>query len=386
MKLIYQLIQKKVTRAATLMLFLLMQQPVWAAGPPAPSEMSDPMAQLLVGIIVALLLVIVLLAYVVLGAAEMYLDRYKETRQAAKLLVGAMLLLGSSPLFAESTATTAVQVGKLSDTSLYALIGVIIVELGAIFYLLMNLRALLSKEKEVAKAEAKPSFSFADWWDKINKFKPVQEESNIDLGHDYDGIRELDNRLPPWWLYGFYACIVFAVIYLYRFHVSHSAPLSGEEYQLAVTQAAADKEAYLAKAANKVDENTVVYQSSSDYLAGGQKIFTTACAPCHLADGGGSVGPNLTDDYWLHGGTIKDIFKTIKYGYPEKGMKSWQDDYTPAQIAQLASFVKSLHGTHPAKPKEPQGVLFTENSTAPVGDSSTHTAAPDSSAAKPATK
>ncbi|MBU3743075.1 MAG: c-type cytochrome, partial [Sediminibacterium sp.] len=344
MKLLYHLIQKKSTRAAAFLLCMLIQQPLWAAGPPAPSEMSDPMAQLLVGIIVALLLVIVLLAYVVLGAAEMYLDRYKESRQAAKLIIGTMLLLGSSPLFAESTAA-AEHVGKLSNTSLYALIGVIIVELGTIFYLLINLRSLLSKEKAVINSEAKPSFSFATWWDNINKFKPVQEESNIDLGHDYDGIRELDNRLPPWWLYGFYACIVFAVIYLYRFHISHSAPSSGEEYQLAVTQAAADKEAYLAKAANKVDENTVVYQSSADYLAGGQKIFTTACAPCHLADGGGSVGPNLTDDYWLHGGTIKDIFKTIKYGYPEKGMKSWQDDYTPAQIAQLASFVKSLHGT-----------------------------------------
>ena len=91
-------------------------------------------------------------------------------------------------------------------------------------------------------------------------------------------------------------------------------------------------------------------------------------------------------DYWLHGGTIKDIFKTIKYGYPEKGMKSWQDDYTPAQIAQLASFVKSLHGTHPAKPKEPQGILFTENSAAPVADSSKGAAATDSSAAKPVTK
>lgn len=386
MKLLYQLIQKKFTRAAALLLFVLIQQPVWAAGPPAPSEMSDPMAQLLVGIIVALLLVIVLLAYVVLGAAEMYLDRYKETRQAAKLIVGAIFLLGSSPLFAESTAATAEHVGKLSDTSLYALISVIIVELGTIFYLLINLRSLLAKEKEVVKGEEKPSFSFAKWWDNINKFKPVQEESNIDLGHDYDGIRELDNRLPPWWLYGFYACILFAVIYLYRFHVSHSAPLSGEEYQLAVTQAAADKEAYLAKAANKVDENTVVYQSSSDYLAGGQKIFTTACAPCHLADGGGSVGPNLTDDYWLHGGTIKDIFKTIKYGYPEKGMKSWQDDYTPAQIAQLASYVKSLHGTRPAKPKDPQGVLFTENSAAPAADSTPHTAVPDSSAVKPSTK
>lgn len=344
--------------------------PVYAAGRPVPSEMNNPMAQLLVGIIIALLLVIVLLAYVVTGAAELYLERYKESRSSAGKLGSWVLILAGSffalPAQAQDTATAAVP--ALSDTSLYTLIGVIIVELAAIFYLLINLRSLLSKEKEAVKP-VQSSFSFSAWWDKFNRFRPVQEESNIDLGHDYDGIRELDNRLPPWWLYGFYACIVFAAIYLYRFHVSHSAALSAEEYQVAVAIAAEEKEAYLAKAANKVDENTVVYQPSSDYLAGGQKIFVTACAPCHLADGGGKVGPNLTDDYYLHGNGIKDIFKTIKYGYPEKGMKSWKDDYTPAQIAQLASYVKSLHGTKPSKPKEPQGVLASEKEPA-AADSS----------------
>lgn len=383
MKSISLLLYKKVMLPASLLLMLIsIQQPAWAAGPPRPSEMSNPMAQLLVGIIVALLLIIVLLAYVVLGAAELYLERYQEAKKASQLLLIAGLLLSTGPLFAQSTSTaTSETVSKLSDTSLYALISVIIVELGVIFYLLINLRALLSKEK-VLVPKTTPSFSFSIWWEKINRFKPVQEESNIDLGHDYDGIRELDNRLPPWWLYGFYACIVFAVIYLYRFHVSHTAPLSGEEYQLAVTQAASEKEAYLAKAANKVDEKTVVYQNSPDYLAGGQKIFSTACSPCHLADGGGSVGPNLTDDYWLHGNTIQDIFKTIKYGYPEKGMKSWQDDYTPAQIAQLASYVKSLHGSHPAKPKEPQGILVVDAGKSAAD--SAHTApASDTAVSKP---
>ncbi len=382
MKPIRLLLNKKLFVIGILFLLLFIQQPLLAAGPPVPSEMSNPMAQLLVGIIVALLLVIVLLAYVVLGAAELYLERYQEAKKATKALLIAGLFLGAAPLHAQATSAVSTEiVAKLSDTSLYALISVIIVELGTIFYLLINLRALLSKEKEVTP-KAKPSFSFSAWWEKVNRFKPVQEESNIDLGHDYDGIRELDNRLPPWWLYGFYACIVFAVIYLYRFHVSHAAPSSEEEYQLAVTQATADKEAYLAKAANLVDEKTVVYQTSPDYLAGGQQLFSTACSPCHLADGGGSVGPNLTDDYWIHGNTIQDIFKTIKYGYPEKGMKSWQEDYTPAQMAQMASYVKSLQGTHPAKPKEPQGILVVDAGKV-TADSSRPATNSDSAAGKP---
>ena len=351
-------------------LLLLVQTPLWAAGPPVPSEMKNPTAQLLVGIIVALLLVIVLLVYVVTGAAELYLERYKETKQSSGKIGVWLLLVTSSMMAVPAMAQDQSQavVPELSSTSLNTLIAVIILELGVIFYLLINLRSLLSKDKEVVKS-TKPSFSFAAWWDQINRFRPVQEEANIDLGHDYDGIRELDNRLPPWWLYGFYACIVFAGVYLWRYHVSHNGALSAEEYQIAVTKAAEAKEAYLAKAANKVDETTVVYQSSSDYLAGGQKIFVTACAPCHLADGGGSVGPNLTDDYFLHGNDIKDIFKTIKYGYPEKGMKSWQDDYTPAQIAQLSSYVKSLHGTKPSKPKEPQGTLIESKEPAAVDSS-----------------
>jgi len=384
MKPISLLLHKQSLVFAILFILLFVQQSAWAAGPPVPSEMNNPMAQLLVGIIIALLLIIVLLAYVVLGAAELYLERYQETKKAAKLLLVTGMMLGAAPLYAEQAAGNSEAVVKLSDTSLYTLIAVILVELGTIFYLLINLRALLTKEKAIAPS-AKSSFSFSAWWEKVNRFKPVQEESNIDLGHDYDGIRELDNRLPPWWLYGFYACIVFAVIYLYRFHVAHTAPLSVEEYQLAVTEAAADKEAYLAKAANKVDEKTVVYQTSPDILAGGQKLFSTACTPCHLADGGGSVGPNLTDDYWIHGNTIQDIFKTIKYGYPEKGMKSWQEDYTPAQIAQLASYIKSLYGTHPAKPKEPQGILVVEAGKS-TADSTHPVTSADSLEGKPGTQ
>ena len=101
--------------------------------------------------------------------------------------------------------------------------------------------------------------------------------------------------------------------------------------------------------------------SDASNLEAGKKIFTTTCAACHAADGGGMVGPNLTDNYWIHGGSIVDIFKTIKYGWPEKGMKSWQEDYSPVQMAQLSSYVKSLTGTKPAKAKEPQGDLFSDS-------------------------
>lgn len=362
----------------------------FAAGPPVPSEMSNTLAQMLLLIIVALLLVIVLLANVLTGAAEIYTQHYKEAKKsgtpgdAAKKVMSVLVLClaGSSVFAADAPAAAASAVGSaaayggLSASSFYMLVSVIGLELIVLLVLLYNLKRILAKEaaisgKSVEVKHARPFDWGKWWWEKVNSLRPVQEEANIDLGHDYDGIRELDNRLPPWWLYGFYLCILFAVIYLYRFHVAHSAPLSKEEYQISMNEAAAAKEEYLKKSANKVDENTVTYLSDAASLDAGKKIFTTICMACHLADGGGSVGPNLTDRYWIHGGGIKDIFKTIKYGWPEKGMKSWKDDYSPVQIAQIASYVKSLQGTKPAKAKEPQGVLYEETAApaAAAGDS-----------------
>ena len=340
------------------------------------STISNPLVQLLVVIIITLLVAIGVLAYTVMGAAQIYLRKYesykKDSATKALLLVFAMLLssglLSAQTAGADSTVTAAVvtpNMGGLSDTALWALLSVIGLEFLVLLWLLFHLKSLLKFEFEnvesAKEVPAKKPSSFLVWWDNINKFKPVHEEADIDLGHDYDGIRELDNRLPPWWLYGFYVCIVFAGVYLYRNHVSHAAPSSKEELTMSLEAAAIEKEAYLKKAANKVDENTVTYLTDASALEAGKKIFTTTCAACHAADGGGMVGPNLTDNYWIHGGRIADIFKTIKYGWPEKGMKSWQEDYSPVQIAQLASYVKSLTGTKPAKAKEPQGNLFSDS-------------------------
>jgi cytochrome c oxidase cbb3-type subunit 3 len=340
------------------------------------STMSNPLVQLLVVIIITLLVAIGVLAYTVMGAAQIYLRKYntykKEAGSKVLLLVFAMMLssgaLSAQTAGADPSVTAALvtpNMGGLSDTALWALLSVIGLEFLVLLWLLFHLKSLLKFEFEhvhiVKDAHVKKPSRFLVWWDTINKFRPVHEEADIDLGHDYDGIRELDNRLPPWWLYGFYICIVFAGIYLYRNHVSHAAPSSKEELGMSLEEAAIEKEVYLKKAANKVDENTVTYLTDASALEVGKKIFTTTCAACHAADGGGMVGPNLTDSYWIHGGSIVDIFKTIKYGWPEKGMKSWQEDYSPVQMAQLSSYVKSLTGTKPAKAKEPQGNLFSDS-------------------------
>ena len=352
----------------TILFCTLLPSSVWAEGPPKPSAMANPLAQVLVVIIVALLLAIALLAHVVLGAAEMRMKAFREKRKESAtpkiLTVIAFLLINTAAFAADEPAAVAAagaNISGLSPTAFYSLISVVGLELIVLLWLLYHLKSLLAKETELKAdlVQVKES-AIARWWNKANRFKPVQEEANIDLGHNYDGIRELDNRLPPWWLYGFYACIVFAVIYLWRYHVTHTAPSSVEELAAVMKKAEAEKEDYLKKAANNVNENTVVYLTDASALEAGKKLFVTACAACHAADGGGTVGPNLADAYWLHGGSMADIFKSIKYGWPEKGMKSWKDDYSPVQMAQLASYIKSLKGTKPAAAKEPQGELYQE--------------------------
>ena len=360
---------------------LLLPSGSYAAEAPKASELANPLAIVLLIVIIGLLLVIAFLASINIQAAKLNLQRFveektKHTVTAATKIVTTIVLcmIGGSLWAADAPVAGALQhaaesssIAGLSYTSFYTLLSVIFLELIILLALLNNLKLLLQKELVIIAGSTEKVVpkqgGFKLWWEKFNSLKPIKEEAQIDLGHDYDGIRELDNRLPPWWLYGFYLCIIFAGIYMYRYHVAHSAPLSAEELRIDLAKADAEKEAYLKNAASNVDENTVKLLTSPDDLDAAKKIFTTVCAACHKADGGGMVGPNLTDDYWLHGGSIKDIFKTIKYGWPEKGMQSWKDTYSPTQIAQLASYVKSLHGTKPAVAKEPQGTLYAEEAT-----------------------
>lgn len=223
-----------------------------------------------------------------------------------------------------------------------------------------------------------------DWVDgllhTLTDAAPIDKEDEVATDHEYDGIRELDNNLPPWWLAGFYISIAFAVIYLMRFHVLGTAPLSHEELKMELAEAEVAKEEYLKTAANLVDESNVEALSDESRLLAGADIFTNNCAVCHAADGGGGVGPNLTDAYWIHGNDIKDVFKTVKYGVPAKGMIPWQDQLSASEMQEVASYILTLQGTTPADPKEPQGELVAEE--APVEEAaSDSTAAPMDSTA-----
>lgn len=366
-----------------------------AAAPQAGAfaALSNPFVWTMIVVILFLVLVIRALANVLLNAARK--SRAEEKAEAgngidqgkgvpAAMIVGILLLgslflsrpvmAGGSPgggdaaagvsNGAPAMASVAVPVvNGLSNDAFYMIVAVIGVEILVILYLLYNINMLLKADGVAVAAEtavagkAEPAFSFSDWWTKVNRFRPITEEEGMDMGHDYDGIRELDNKLPPWWKYGFYATMIFAVVYLWRYHVAHAAPLQDEEYAIAVEKAAVQKEAYLKMAANNVDESTVKLLTGQADLAAGKAIFTNTCFACHGKNGEGGVGPNLTDSYWLHGGSIQEVFKTIKYGWPDKGMKSWKDDFSPSQIAQIASYVKSLAGTNPPNGKAPQGTL-----------------------------
>lgn len=395
--------QKFLKSISVLFTFLLAAaNVVQAQGPKKPDEITHPLSVVLLIVIVGLLIAIIFLGRILLNAAFLYIKKGKEKKQssvsvasmatkALTLLAFLVLLSSGNSVMAQQDSTAKAtevvtaankNIAGLTPASFYTLVSVIVLELLIIFALLYFINNLLSIEKKYALAgEAavapekvkEKKWSFKKWWQKINRFKPVQEEAQIDLGHDYDGIRELDNRLPPWWLYGFYFTIIFAVVYLWRYHVAHSAPLSREEYEISVAKAEKEKQMYLAKAADNIDENTVKFLPDASDIEAGKKIFQTTCAACHSADGGGGVGPNLTDDYWIHGGSIQDIFKTIKYGWPEKGMQSWKDVYSPKQIAQLSSYIKTLRGTKPATPKEPQGELYKEETAAPAATDSSKT-------------
>ena len=291
------------------------------------------------------------------------------------LLFFAMALPAFQAFAAEKAATAPVAAvahnfGGIAETDFYVLTSFLFLELLIIFVLMMNINSLIkairNKPELQAKMQAQAAIKKSWFWDKFNAAASIEKEKDILLDHNYDGIQELDNSLPPWWKYGFYLTIVVACIYLYRYHISHDGPSQQEEYAAEMQRGEEDKAAYLATSANNVDESNVVMLTDAGEIAAGKELFSKNCAACHLPDGGGVVGPNLTDDYWLHGGSMKDVFKSIKYGWQDKGMKSWKDDFSPKQMQELASFVKSLKGTHPATPKAPQGDLYIEGGKTPA--------------------
>lgn len=190
--------------------------------------------------------------------------------------------------------------------------------------------------------------------------KGIEEEHEIILDHNYDGIKELDNNLPPWWVYMFYGTIIFAVVYLVRFEIFNDYT-QAEEYETAVAEAKVEIEEWKKTAKDLVDVNTVTLLTETSDLKAGKAIFETNCIACHKSDGGGGIGPNLTDTHWILGGGIKNVFHTISEGGRDgKGMISWKSDLKPLEIAQVASYVLNFQGTTPAEPKEAEGEIWVD--------------------------
>ncbi|MBD8487141.1 c-type cytochrome [Echinicola sp. CAU 1574] len=276
-----------------------------------------------------------------------------------------LLGMASSSVFAQKASGEGV-IAALSnmDSSQITLLILIVVVLGVMVLLLILMIYLMSFMGAVLRKENPELANEPTWWESFNekyisgKYQPIEEEEEIMLDHSYDGIVELDNFMPPWLKYVFYGTIIFAIGYLVNYSTLGWGKTPSEEYKAELEAEAIAAESRKALALASIDENNVEFDQSDQVLIAGGNIFQNNCVACHAADGGGGVGPNFTDEYWIHGGSIKDVFTVIKYGVPEKGMIPWQDQLSPEEIQQVANFILSLKGTTPANPKEPQGELY----------------------------
>ncbi|GGC19074.1 hypothetical protein GCM10011386_08680 [Parapedobacter defluvii] len=260
--------------------------------------------------------------------------------------------------------TLFIQLNTADHILIVALIVVMVVVLAAALVILRAMRAMLRitmpqvlEEEKAAKVEAQTARK-ADrwaWWNKLMGLRPIAEEKDLVIDHAYDGIKELDNPVPMWFNSLFYGTMAFAVIYLCVYHVFGWGMDQDQEYVHEMAKAEQARNEWLAQAANSIDEHSVEVDTRPETIASGAAIFTQNCAACHGAAGEGGIGPNLADEYWLHGGEIKDVFKTIKYGVLDKGMVPWEQSLTPAQIAEVSNYIVTLRGTNPPNAKEPQG-------------------------------
>lgn len=292
----------------------------------------------------------------------------------------AFMLLTSISAFAQETAPASQRFlddpfnsPMLPFYLVTALVFVVAILVALVAILMMRVLNMMTEEAEKQKAEKagiafvpKQSW-FSRFMQKINASVPMEKEKEIELDHNYDGIRELDNHLPPWWKWLFYGTIAWGIVYFFVFHVSHSLPLSIDEYQNEI--AAAEEQALKIKASQPqatIDENTLAFTNDATLIEKGKSVFmNNNCGSCHRNDGGGNaIGPNLTDQYWIHGGDIKSVFTTIKNGVVEKGMPAWGKAMSPQDVRDVAYFIMSIQGTNPANAKAPQGELFTPAKTA----------------------
>ena len=337
------------------------------AAAPAPASMET--VYLLLAVAVLLVVIILSLSGILrtLGGTGTVWADYLKGRRAAVVLA----LLGSVTTAdlhaATGLTTTLVTVQAL----MWWMIAINVILFAIIVGQLSVVRGMartLSGKEEVDTRMADEGPTFADTvLQRLTRSVKVEQEKDLLMHHEYDGIRELDNVLPPWWLWLFYGTVIWSVVFLLNVHVFDIWPTQEEEYRQEMAQAKAEVDAYLAQFAGMVDETNVTALTDAAAIAGGRATFDAYCKACHGGAGEGGVGPNLTDDHWIHGGGVQNVFKTIKYGVPEKGMIAWKAQLKPAEMQAVTSYILTLHGTDPPNAKAPEGELWKEaTTTAPV--------------------
>lgn len=253
------------------------------------------------------------------------------------------LLIFSTPILAAS---------KTADDGFGSVLKVVIAITAFLIALVLWLVLVYAENNDV-KGE-KITVPFRKFIHSLTQSVSLQEEDDIMLDHDFDGIRELDNKIPPWWTALFYGAIVFAVVYMIDYHVIGDGNVQINEYNTEVQAAALELE-LLTKSGKMITEETVMFVDDAASLSAGKEIFDKNCAACHGFKGEGLVGPNFTDDYWIHGGSIKNMYAIISEGVPAKGMISWKSQLSPNQIQEVASYIRTLRGTNPPNQKAPEG-------------------------------
>jgi cytochrome c oxidase cbb3-type subunit 3 len=215
-----------------------------------------------------------------------------------------------------------------------------------------------------------------------NDREHASAETDHLLDHAYDGIQEYDNPLPRWWLALFWLTIIFTPLYILYFHFG-GGMLATERYDQEMI-AFYDKQAEQLLALGEITENTLAdLMIDPSMMNGGERIYQAKCATCHGMFGEGGIGPNLTDDYWLHGGQLLDIYATVRDGVTAKGMLAWERQLRPAELLAVSSYVGTLLGSEPPNAKEAQGDFFVRQAPAPVEEAETEveeTAAEEASA------
>jgi cytochrome c oxidase cbb3-type subunit III len=355
--------------------------PVMAQTEGAINSENQLLYGLLISLAVLFVIIIMVLNSAIKGMAEnksLWKSRFGKNGAAALAI---LFSLTAADAMAVSPDATFIGVLSKFSATFWLLV---IVDIFLALIIIAQLRifkglidALKQPETEEEMADAVLAAEAPGFMDKVMKLLtksvPVEQESEVLTDHEYDGIRELDNVLPPWWVAMFYACIVFAFVYLVHYHVLGTGDLQIAEYENKVIAAEAEVAAFMATQKEQVDETNVTMVADAGRLKAGEEIYTANCVACHGALGEGGVGPNFADQYWIHGGSINDLFKTIKYGVPSKGMISWKTQLSPAQMQDVASYILGFQGTTPANAKAPEGVLYV-----PAGSTSDETLPVDS--------